>query len=133
MRNELASAGPSTPLRQRVVLIIQKSNGQLDLDYENGISYSQLKTSSVDEFFKLFSEKSGEPLDLLDSLVFNFLFARERANDMTVQQGNEVEWRKLKELISMMFAWKSHKKPAQKDFKVLIEIGKSMEDITMSQ
>jgi hypothetical protein len=88
-----ADITPISQTQQQVVLIIQAASGALILDSPSpnpsNIGYDTLLSSTVSEFFAIYSLKSGMPLHLISSLVFNFIFAPEaRENDMTVHQGN---------------------------------------------
>lgn len=115
--------------KQRLVFIMHKANGELVFNDEDdkGISHWQFQTLSVKDFFFLFAEKSGVSPEDMDSLRFNFMFARE--NDTSVKKGDEEEWRKLKVKTEVLFQLRSEKELEKVDWPVVVEAEKSGEGV----
>ena len=107
------------PIPQRLFLIIQKSDFKFDI--RNPISSAQLRDSSVSEFFELYSQNSGVPLEALNSLKFWFTFARGK-DTAVVHKGDEEAWRELRELATTLFPIERERHPDQVDFKIVVEI-----------
>ncbi|KAF8859715.1 hypothetical protein BDZ45DRAFT_801399 [Acephala macrosclerotiorum] len=108
-------------VKQRLVLILQKSARDLDLDYENTLSAPHLRDSSVAQFFQLYSERSNVPLQSLDCLTFTFMFAL--GHEMVIRQGDDVAWRQLKEMTPDLFTLQRRRNQTKEEFKVVVEIG----------
>lgn len=108
-------------VKQRLVLVLQKSARDLDLDYENTLSAPHLRDSSVTQFFQLYSGRSNVPLQSLDCLTFTFMFAL--GHEMVIRQGDDIAWRKLKEMTPDLFTLQRRRNQTKEEFKVVVEIG----------
>lgn len=106
---------------QRLVLVLQKSAQESDLDYDDTLSSTHLRNSNVSQFFDLYSKKANVPLDALDCLTFTLDFAG--GIEEVVRQGDETAWGKLIRKIRGLFKLRSRRQPSVKIFEIVVEIG----------
>lgn len=112
----------STPSnRQRLVLILQKSARDLDLDYEDTLSSSHLRNSTVAQFFELYSQRAHVPVESLACLTFTPMFAR--GNETVIQQGDDAAWKMMIRKTRGIFMLQSERNPKIEEFEIVVEIG----------
>ena len=117
---------PAAPSRigQRLLFILQKAGGGFDYDLKRAPTLADVNRFSIDEFFSLYAERSGTPLEAIDCLTFTFTFAE--GNDMVVHRRDQEAWETLQfssENLFILHKRKTAKSGNRMNFPVNVEIG----------
>jgi hypothetical protein len=114
-----------TPISKKapleLLLVIQKA----DLSYDFRIlpqmrSESDICNLSLHDFFSVYSQVSGAPLQDLTCLTFTFLFAE---NVMVVWKDDEESWSLLKKAVRTLSILGRKRGVSQTEFHIVVDIG----------
>jgi hypothetical protein len=109
----------------QITLVLQDQSGNLDFD--NLVSVSVLKESSLVTFFDFVKQKTGISNQTLDCLTFRHCFAGSNLKVIHADDDEKV-WEGFKGNLRRAFAYARSKLPTKREFDIWVERGDTSGD-----
>lgn len=101
-----------------VILIFQSSTG--DMDFQSKVPSSMLRTSTLQQFFHKYSQRSGISLEQFSTLTFDIVFANNESFEVH-SSDSAADWRDFKVEIKKLLDETKAAKPRLSEFEIWVK------------